>query len=83
MAFFHNQVYDDIEIKNGEGKVIREIFDFASTDQCKTAGSQILFLILLPKDSKKDYMGCFCVTTGFGVDEWAAEFERDLRFTIR
>jgi 5-methyltetrahydrofolate--homocysteine methyltransferase len=22
--------------------------------------------------------GCFCVTTGFGVDEWAAEFEKDL-----
>jgi 5-methyltetrahydrofolate--homocysteine methyltransferase len=20
----------------------------------------------------------FCVTTGFGVDEWAAEFEKDL-----
>jgi hypothetical protein len=42
MALFHNQVYDDIEIKNGEGKVTREIFDFASTDQNKTAGSQIL-----------------------------------------
>ena len=23
-------------------------------------------------------MGAFCVTTGFGVDEWAAEFEKDL-----
>jgi 5-methyltetrahydrofolate--homocysteine methyltransferase len=32
---------------------------------------------IAPKDSKiLDYMGCFCVTTGFGVDEWAAEFER-------
>jgi 5-methyltetrahydrofolate--homocysteine methyltransferase len=30
------------------------------------------------KDSgKTDYM-LFCVTTGFGVDEWAAEFEKDL-----
>ena len=32
-----------------------------------------------PKDSgKQDYMGCFCVTTGFGVDEWAADFEKNL-----
>jgi 5-methyltetrahydrofolate--homocysteine methyltransferase len=23
-------------------------------------------------------MGAFCVTTGFGVDEWAAEFQKDL-----
>jgi 5-methyltetrahydrofolate--homocysteine methyltransferase len=34
---------------------------------------------IAPKDSDKtDYMGAFCVTTGFGVDEWAAEFETKL-----
>jgi 5-methyltetrahydrofolate--homocysteine methyltransferase len=34
---------------------------------------------IAPNDSgKTDYMGAFCVTTGFGVDEWAAEFEKDL-----
>ncbi|MEO0059485.1 MAG: methionine synthase, partial [Bacteroidota bacterium] len=26
----------------------------------------------------QDYVGCFCVTTGFGVDEKAAEFEKNL-----
>jgi 5-methyltetrahydrofolate--homocysteine methyltransferase len=34
---------------------------------------------IAPKDSgKKDYIGCFCVTTGFGVDEKATEFEKQL-----
>jgi 5-methyltetrahydrofolate--homocysteine methyltransferase len=34
---------------------------------------------IAPKDSgKQDYIGCFCVTTGFGVDEKAAEFEKQL-----
>jgi 5-methyltetrahydrofolate--homocysteine methyltransferase len=33
---------------------------------------------IAPKTGKTDYMGAFCVTTGFGVDEWAAEFEKDL-----
>ena len=34
---------------------------------------------IAPKDSgKTDYMGAFCVTTGFGVDEWADEFRDNL-----
>jgi 5-methyltetrahydrofolate--homocysteine methyltransferase len=47
----------------------------------KTAGAPNIALadFIAPKDSKKqDYMGAFCVTTGFGVDEWAAEFEKNL-----
>ncbi len=32
-----------------------------------------------PKDSgKQDYMGCFCVSTGFGTQELAEHFEADL-----
>lgn len=30
------------------------------------------------ESGKQDYIGCFCVTTGFGVDEKAAEFEKQL-----
>jgi 5-methyltetrahydrofolate--homocysteine methyltransferase len=44
----------------------------------KTAGAPNIALadFIAPKDcGKTDYMGAFCVTTGFGVDEWAAEFE--------
>ncbi|WP_338409269.1 methionine synthase [uncultured Flavobacterium sp.] len=34
---------------------------------------------IAPKDSKvQDYMGCFCVTTGFGVEEKAKEYEKQL-----
>jgi len=47
----------------------------------KTAGAPNIALadFIAPKESGvQDYMGCFCVTTGFGVDEKAAEFENQL-----
>jgi 5-methyltetrahydrofolate--homocysteine methyltransferase len=47
----------------------------------KTAGAPNIALadFIAPKDNGvTDYMGAFCVTTGFGVDEWADEFEKDL-----
>jgi 5-methyltetrahydrofolate--homocysteine methyltransferase len=47
----------------------------------KTAGApnKALSDYIAPIESgKQDYIGCFCVTTGFGVDEKAAEFEKNL-----
>lgn len=47
----------------------------------KTAGAPNMALadFIAPQASGiQDYMGCFCVTTGFGVDEKAAEFEKAL-----
>lgn len=47
----------------------------------KTAGApnKALADYIAPMESgKQDYMGCFCVTTGFGVDEKAAEFEKNM-----
>ena len=47
----------------------------------KTAGAPNIALsdFIAPKDlGKQDYIGCFCVTTGFGVDEKASEFEKQL-----
>ncbi|WP_298303689.1 methionine synthase [Flavobacterium sp.] len=47
----------------------------------KTAGAPNIALadFIAPKDSgKQDFIGCFCVTTGFGVDEKASEFEKQL-----
>jgi 5-methyltetrahydrofolate--homocysteine methyltransferase len=47
----------------------------------KTAGAPNIALadFIAPKDSGiQDYIGCFCVTTGFGVDEKAVEFEKQL-----
>ena len=76
-----NQINDDdIEIKNGEGKVLEKFLTLRQQSQ-KTKGAPNIALsdFIAPKDSRKtDYMGCFCVTTGFGVDEWAAEFEKKL-----
>jgi 5-methyltetrahydrofolate--homocysteine methyltransferase len=47
----------------------------------KTVGAPNIALadFIAPKDSGvQDYIGCFCVTTGFGVDEKATEFENQL-----
>jgi len=47
----------------------------------KTAGVPNIALadFIAPKESEiQDYIGCFCVTTGFGVDEKAAAFEKQL-----
>ena len=80
-----NQVNDDdIEIKSltsEGGTASTELFLTLRQQSLKTKGAPNIALadFIAPKDSGKiDYMGCFCVTTGFGVDEWASEFERDL-----
>jgi 5-methyltetrahydrofolate--homocysteine methyltransferase len=60
---------------------VRGLFLTLRQQSLKTKGAPNIALadFIAPKDSgKTDYMGCFCVTTGFGVDEWAAEFEKDL-----
>ena len=60
---------------------VRGLFLTLRQQSQKTAGAPNIALadFIAPKDSgKTDYMGAFCVTTGFGVDEWAAEFETKL-----
>ena len=47
----------------------------------KTAGApnKALADFIAPKSSgKQDYIGCFCVTTGFGVDEISDKYVKDL-----
>jgi 5-methyltetrahydrofolate--homocysteine methyltransferase len=76
-----NQVNDDdIELSDENGKPLQTFLTLRQQSQ-KTKGAPNIALsdFIAPKDSgKTDYMGAFCVTTGFGVDEWAAEFEKDL-----
>ena len=76
-----NQVNDDdIELTDENGKPLQTFLTLRQQSQ-KTKGAPNIALsdFIAPKDSgKMDYMGAFCVTTGFGVDEWAAEFEKDL-----
>ena len=77
-----NQINDDdielLPITNNEQPIT---FLTLRQQAQKTKGAPNIALsdFIAPKDSgKTDYMGAFCVTTGFGVDEWAAEFEKNL-----
>jgi 5-methyltetrahydrofolate--homocysteine methyltransferase len=68
---------DDIEITTASDK-----FHFRTLRQQskKPEGRPNMALadFIAPKDSgEKDYMGCFCVSTGFGTTEVAAKFEAD------
>jgi 5-methyltetrahydrofolate--homocysteine methyltransferase len=69
---------DDIELVTSSGV---EKFLTLRQQSSKTAGASNMALadFIAPKDSGiQDYMGCFCVTTGFGVEEKAKAFEKDL-----
>jgi len=74
-----NQINDDdIELVTSSGV---EKFLTLRQQSSKTAGAPNIALadFIAPKDSGiQDYMGCFCVTTGFGVEEKAKAFEKDL-----
>jgi len=76
-----NQVNDDdIQLYDEKGNELEKFLTLRQQSQ-KTKGAPNIALadFIAPKESgKTDYMGAFCVTTGFGVDEWAAEFEKDL-----
>ncbi|MGX7667422.1 methionine synthase [Flavobacterium pedocola] len=73
-----NQVKDDdIELYDENGKVLETFLTLRQQSQ-KTVGAPNIALadFIAPKESSKtDYMGAFCVTTGFGVDEKAKAFE--------
>ena len=74
---------DDIEITFEASTINQQSTTFLTLRQQsqKTAGAPNIALadFIAPKDSGiQDYVGCFCVTTGFGVDEKALEFEKNL-----
>jgi 5-methyltetrahydrofolate--homocysteine methyltransferase len=72
---------DDIEVKTTANNQQPTTFLTLRQQSHKTAGAPNTALadFIAPKDSGiQDYIGCFCVTTGFGVDEKAAEFEKNL-----
>lgn len=64
---------------SGAGGALRFLTLRQQAQKTKGAPNIALADFIAPKESGKvDYMGAFCVTTGFGVDEWAAEFEAAL-----
>lgn len=76
-----NQVNDDdIQLYDESGKEIEKFLTLRQQAQ-KTKGAPNIALadFIAPKDNGvTDYMGAFCVTTGFGVDEWADEYRDNL-----
>ncbi len=71
---------DDIALRDENHQIIDTFLTLRQQSQ-KTVGAPNIALadFIAPADSKKiDYIGCFCVTTGFGVEEWASAFEKKL-----
>ena len=75
-----NQINDDdIELTTDNRQLITFLTLRQQSQKTKGAPNIALADFIIPKDSgKTDYMGAFCVTTGFGVDEWADEFRKNL-----
>ncbi|WBL23036.1 methionine synthase [Zunongwangia sp. HRR-M8] len=73
--------HDDIEVYyNQDSEEKTAIFRTLRQQLKKHAGKPNFALsdYIAPKESGiKDYMGCFCVSTGFGTQELAAEFEKN------
>jgi 5-methyltetrahydrofolate--homocysteine methyltransferase len=74
-----NQIQDDdIEVLSAKG--VTTFLTLRQQSQ-KTAGAPNIALadFIAPKVTGiQDYFGCFCVTTGFGVEERAMEYEQKL-----
>ncbi|WP_299398116.1 methionine synthase [uncultured Gelidibacter sp.] len=71
---------DDIEIYDVSGKT--QVTFLTLRQQLEKREGLPNFALadfIAPKDSgKQDYMGCFCVSTGFGTEELAKQYEKDL-----
>lgn len=70
---------DDVEVYDKNGNLQQTFLTLRQQSQ-KTKGAPNIALadFIAPKElGKQDYIGAFCVTTGFGVDEKAAEFEKN------
>ena len=73
-----NSVGDDIEVYNSDKSKILTKFLTLRQQLKKREGEPNIALsdFIAPKESKiEDYIGCFCVSTGFGSDELAKEYE--------
>ncbi|MDP2161123.1 MAG: methionine synthase [Flavobacterium sp.] len=76
-----NSIDDDIIIGTDVACNVSTVFITLRQQSQKTVGAPNIALadFIAPKESGiQDYIGCFCVTTGFGVDEKASEFEKQL-----
>nr|WP_321235842.1 methionine synthase [uncultured Psychroserpens sp.] len=70
---------DDIEVYDDDGNVKATFLSLRQQLKKREGLSNIALAdFIAPKDSGfQDYMGAFCVTTGFGTQELAQQFEAD------
>ena len=68
---------DDIEIYNEEGKIEYKFLTLRQQSKKREGIPNIALAdFIAPKSSgKQDYVGAFCVSTGFGTEELAKQFE--------
>lgn len=73
---------DDIEVKFQQDSLEKTAVFRTLRQQLKKHGDQANYALadfIAPKESNiQDYIGCFCVTTGFGTQELAQKFEKEL-----
>ncbi|MEX0313885.1 MAG: methionine synthase [Allomuricauda sp.] len=75
----NSENHDDIALISNEGE--KAVFRTLRQQLKKRAGVPNIALadFIAPKSSGiQDYMGCFCVTTGFGTQELAQKYEKKL-----
>ena len=69
---------DDIEVTSSEKNFVFRTLR-QQLQRREGVADYALADFVSPKESgKQDYMGCFCVSTGFGTAELAAKYEKDL-----
>ncbi|MFV8280118.1 methionine synthase [Christiangramia marina] len=72
---------DDIKVRYSEDSEQKTAIFRTLRQQLKKHGYQPNFALadfIAPKDSGiQDHIGCFCVSTGFGTQELAAQFEKE------
>ncbi|OPC37524.1 methionine synthase [Elizabethkingia meningoseptica] len=74
-----NAVKDDIIIHDENGKDLGKFITLRQQAK-KSEGKEYLALadFIAPEETGiQDYVGCFCVTTGFGADEAAAKYHEE------
>ncbi|CAM3751237.1 methionine synthase [Flavobacterium gelidilacus] len=70
---------DDIQLKTDNQQATTFLTLRQQSQKTEGAPNIALADFIAPKDSGiQDYIGCFCVSTGFGVEEKAKEYEKDL-----
>ncbi|QYA24206.1 methionine synthase [Gramella sp. MT6] len=73
--------HDDIEVKYQQDSVEKTAIFRTLRQQLKKHGDQPNFALsdfIAPRETGvQDHIGCFCVSTGFGTHELAAQFEKE------